>query len=72
MFLRKLWFATRYQYISIMLLKGDLLLRKSFYLIKIDPVQEFPGNNRPLYFYLFNTFVFRVNLCQIPDPENSF
>ena len=55
-----------------MLLKGDLLLRKWFYLIKIDPVQEFPGNNRPLYFYLFNTFVFRVNLCQIPDPENSF
>ena len=72
MFLRKLWFATRYQYISIMLLKGDLLLRKSFYLIKIDPVQEFPGNNRPLYFYLFNTLVFRVNVCQIPDPENSF
>ena len=55
-----------------MLLKGDLLLRKWFYLIKIDPVQEFPGNNRPLYFYLFNTLVFRVNLCQIPDPENSF
>ena len=55
-----------------MLLKGDSLLRKSFYLIKIDPVQGFPGNNRPLYFYLFNTLVFRVNLCQIPDPENSF
>ena len=72
MFLRKLWFATRYQYISIMLLKGDSLLRKSFYLIKIDPAQEFPGNNRPLYFYLFNILVFRVNLCQIPDPENSF
>ena len=72
MFLRKLWFATRYQYISIMLLKGDSLLRKSFYLIKIDSVQEFPGNNRPLYFYLFNILVFRVNLCQIPDPENSF
>ena len=72
MFLRKLWFATRYQYISIMLLKGDSLLRKSFYLIKIDPAQEFPGNNRPLYFYLFNILVFRVNLCQIPDLENSF
>ena len=55
-----------------MLLKGDSLLRKSFYLIKIDPVQEFPGNNRPLYFYLFNTLVFRLNLYQIPDPENSF
>ena len=55
-----------------MLLKGDSLLRKSFYLIKIDPVQEFPGNNRPLYFYLFNILVFRVNLCQIPDLENSF
>ena len=72
MFLRKLWFATRYQYISIMLLKGDSLLRKSFYLIKIDPAQEFPGNKRPLYFYLFNILVFRVNLCQIPDLENSF
>ena len=72
MFLRKLWFATRYQYISIMLLKGDSLLRKSFYLIKIDPAQEFPGNNRPLYFYLFNILVFSVNLCQIPDLENSF
>ena len=40
--------------------------------MKIDLVQGFPGNNRPLYFYLFNTLVFRVNLCQIPDPENSF
>ena len=55
-----------------MLLKGDSLLRKSFYLIKIDPVQEFPGNNPPLYFYLFNTLVFRLNPRRIPDPENSF
>ena len=39
--------------------------------IKIDPVQEFPGNNPPLYLYLFNTLVFRLNPCRIPDSENS-
>ena len=50
MFLRKPQFAARYQYISIMLLKDDQLLRKWLYLIKIDPVQEFPGNNSPFTF----------------------
>ena len=39
---------------------------------KIDPVQEFPENNSPLYFYPFNTLVFRLNPYRIPDPENSF
>ena len=50
MFLRQLRFAASYRYISIMLRKDDLLLRKWLYLIKIDSVQEFPGNNSPLYF----------------------
>ena len=72
MFLRKLRFAARYQYISIMLLRNVQLPRKWLYLIKIDPVQEFYGNNPPLYFYLFNTLVFRLNPRRIPDPENSF
>ena len=72
MFLRKLRFAARYQYISIMLLRNVQLPRKWLYLIKIDPEQEFPGNNPPLYFYLFNTLVFRLNPRRIPDPENSF
>ena len=72
MFLRKLRFAARYQYISIMLLRNVQLPRKWLYLIKIDPVQEFPGNNPPLCFYLFNTLVFRLNPRRIPDPENSF
>ena len=72
MFLRKLRFAARYQYISIMLLRNVQLPRKWLYLIKIDPVQEFHGNNPPLYFYLFNTLVFRLNPRRIPDPENSF
>ena len=70
MFMRKLRFAARYQYISTMLLRD--VHRKWLYLIKIDPVQEFPGNNPPLYFYLFNTLVFRLNPRRIPDPENSF
>ena len=39
---------------------------------KIDSVQEFPGNNPPLYIYSFNTLVFRLNPCRIPDQENSF
>ena len=30
------------------------------------------GNNPPLYFYPFNTLVFRLNPCRIPDQENSF
>ena len=72
MFLRKLRFAARYQYISIMLLRDVQLPRKWLHLIKIDPVQEFPGNKPPLYFNLFNTLVFRLNPCRIPDPENSF
>ena len=72
MFLRKLRFATRYQYISMMLLQDDWLLRKWLYFIKIDPVQEFPGNNPPLYFYLFNNLVFRLNLCWAPDQEKMF
>ena len=50
MFLRKLRFAASYRYISIMLRKDDLLLGKWLYLIKIDSVQEFFGNNSPLYF----------------------
>ena len=58
MFLRKLQFEAKYRYISIILLKDVSLLRKWLYLIKIDPVQEFPGNNRPFYFYLFNILVF--------------
>ena len=44
MFLRKMQFEAKYQF--------------HLYLIKIDPVKEFPGNNRPLYFYLFNILVF--------------
>ena len=39
---------------------------------KIDPVQEFPGNNPPLYLYLYNTLILRLNPCRIPDEENSF
>ena len=50
MFLRKLQFAASYRYVSIMLRKDDLSRRKWFYLIKIDSVQEFPGNYSPLYF----------------------
>ena len=57
MFLRKLRFAARYRYIFIMSLKDNQLLRKRLYPIEFDPVQEFPGNNPPLYFYPFNTFV---------------
>ena len=72
MFLRKLRFATRYQYISMMLLQDDWLLRKWLYFIKIDPVQEFPGNNPPLYFYPFNNLVFRLNPCWAPDQEKIF
>ena len=41
MFLRKLRLAASYRYISIMLRKDDLLLRKWLYLIKIDSLQEF-------------------------------
>ena len=40
--------------------------------MKIDPVQEFPGNIPPLYFYPFNTLVFRLNPCRIPDQEKKF
>ena len=40
--------------------------------MKIDPVQEFPTNNSPLYFYPFNNLVFRLNPCGIPDQDNSF
>ena len=72
MFLRKLRFATRYQYISIMLLQDDWLPRKWLYFIKIDPVQEFPGNNPPLYFYPFNNLVFRLNPCWAHDQEKIF
>ena len=57
MFLRKLRFAASYRYISIMLRKDDLLLRKWLYLIKIDSVLEFPGNNSRLYIFPFNTLV---------------
>ena len=45
-----------------------MFLRK----LRFDPVQEFSGNNPPLYFYPFITLVFRPNPCRIPDPENSF
>ena len=39
---------------------------------KIDPVQEFPGNNPSLYFYPFNNLVFRLNPRCISNQENSF
>ena len=38
---------------------------------KFDPAQKFPGNNPPLYCYPFNTLVFRLNPCRIPDQENK-
>ena len=72
MFLSKLRVAARYQYIFIMLLKNNSLLGKWLYPIEFDPVQEFPGNNPPLYFYPLNTLVFRLNPYRIPDQENSF
>ena len=46
----------KHLYISIMLRK--LITKKKWlYLIKIDPVKEFPGNNPFLYFYLFDILV---------------
>ena len=42
-------------------------------LYKIYPVQDFPGNNLPLYFYPFNTLVFRLNRkCKKFKVENDF
>ena len=55
-----------------MLLQDEWLLRKWLYFIKIDPVQEFPGNNSPLYFYPFNNLVFRLNPCWALDQEKIF
>ena len=48
MFLRKLRFAAGYRYI---LQKKKLSTKKITLPYKIDPVQDFPGNNPPLYFY---------------------
>ena len=39
--------------------------------MKIDPVQEFPGNNPS---YTFTSWIFsfyRLNPCRIPDQGNS-
>ena len=40
--------------------------------MKIDPAQEFPGNIPSLYFYPFNTLVFKLNPCRILHQKNSF
>ena len=72
MFLRKLRFAASYRYIFIMLLRKIIEYQEMTLPYKIDPVQDFPGNNPFLYFYLLKTLVFRLNPCPIPDQENSF